>query len=297
MTNSSKPYILAVDVGTSSLKAVLYNGGGAVVGSATRRYDYYAEQPGWADGNPAEWWAAFEGALADLQQQAFDLTGIDGISFTGQMHTAVLLDGAGQPLEPTILWLDRRAAVETAELTAKLQLPPYQINSTYTLPKLLWLKRHRPEVVEKIRTILWPKDYLRYRLTGELGTPKLGYGPAGPGGAGPLGVAPSPRGECDCGSPPPEDSRHLGSQSNGQGCHGDGRCGRPDWRRAAPAGPGGLLVGQFLDDIYGPGRRPVPSRRCSSLVYLPSGTLSAVGRSIIDHRGGPGVGLQPDRPG
>jgi xylulokinase len=167
---SASPDILAVDVGTSSLKAVLFNAVGAVVGSAIQRYDYRSEQPGWAEGNPAHWWAAFEGALADLRQQGFDLTTVEAISFTGQMHTVVLLDAAGQPLEPTILWLDRRAAAETTELTAKLQLPPYQINSTYTLPKLLWLKRHRPEVVEKIRTILWPKDYLRYRLTGLLGT-------------------------------------------------------------------------------------------------------------------------------
>ncbi|MFN8453245.1 MAG: FGGY family carbohydrate kinase [Anaerolineae bacterium] len=167
---SAKPYILAVDVGTSSLKVVLYNAVGDVLGSATRRYEYRSENPGWAEGNPAEWWAAFEGALTDLQQQGFELTKVEAISCTGQMHTAVLLDEAGQPLEPTILWLDRRAAAETAELTHKLQLPPYQINSTYTLPKLLWLKRHRPEVVEKIRTILWPKDYLRFRLTGVLGT-------------------------------------------------------------------------------------------------------------------------------
>ncbi len=167
---STSPDILAVDVGTSSLKAVLYNAVGAVVGSATRRYDYRSEQPGWAEGNPADWWAAFEGALADLRQQGFELAQVEAISFTGQMHTAVLLDEAGRPLEPTILWLDRRAAAETAELAAKLQLPPYQINSTYTLPKLLWLKRHRPEVIEKIRTILWPKDYLRFQLTGLPGT-------------------------------------------------------------------------------------------------------------------------------
>jgi len=105
-----------------------------------------------------------------LQGQRFALTEVRGIAFTGQMHTAVLLDSAGQLLKPTILWLDRRAAAETEELSVELLLPPYQINSTYTLPKLLWLKRNRPEVVERIRTILWPKDYLRYRLTGVLGT-------------------------------------------------------------------------------------------------------------------------------
>lgn len=175
---STRPYILAVDVGTSSLKAVLYSPVGNILSSATRRYDYRSENPGWAEGNPAEWWTAFKGALADLQQQSFDLTKVEAISFTGQMHTAVLLDEQGQPLEPTILWLDRRAAAETVELAANLQLPPYQINSTYTLPKLLWLKRHRPEVVEKIRTILWPKDYLRFRLTGLLGTDKTEAGGA-----------------------------------------------------------------------------------------------------------------------
>ncbi|MEW5960945.1 MAG: FGGY family carbohydrate kinase, partial [Chloroflexota bacterium] len=165
-----RPFILAVDVGTSALKAVLYDSLGHVLGSATRRYEYRSEKPGWAEGDPEDWWSAFEGALAELQQRGFTLKKLEGISFTGQMHTAVLLDEAGQVLQPTILWLDRRATAETVELEARLQLPPYQINSTYTLPKLLWLKRHRPEVVEKTRTILWPKDYLRYRLTGVLGT-------------------------------------------------------------------------------------------------------------------------------
>lgn len=164
------PYILAVDVGTSSLKAVLYGMAGDVLGSATRRYEYQAANPGWAESNPEDWWIAFEGALADLRQEGFSLTAVEAISFTGQMHTGVLLDEQGQLLQPTILWLDRRAATETAELETRLQLPPYQLNSTYTLPKLLWLHRHQPRVIERVRTILWPKDYLRYRLTGQPGT-------------------------------------------------------------------------------------------------------------------------------
>ena len=164
------PYILAVDVGTSSLKAVLYDMAGDVLGAATRRYEYQAANPGWAEGNPEDWWMAFEGALADLRQDGFSLTAVEAISFTGQMHTGVLLDEQGQVLPPTILWLDRRAAAETAELETSLQLPPYQMNSTYTLPRLLWLYHHRPEVIERVRTILWPKDYLRYRLTGRPGT-------------------------------------------------------------------------------------------------------------------------------
>ncbi len=88
------------------------------------------------------------------------------LALTGQMHTAVLLDAEGKVIPPTILWLDRRATEETAELQARLGLPPYQLNSTYTLPKLYWLARHRPEVLRRTALILWPKDYLRYRLTG-----------------------------------------------------------------------------------------------------------------------------------
>lgn len=164
------PYVLAVDVGTSSLKAVLYAENGTVLGAVTRHYTYRAEQPGWAEANPEDWWMAFETATAELRAGGFALTHLKALAFTGQMHTAVLLDANGRPVEPTILWLDRRAAAETAELVAALKLPPYELNSTYTLPKLAWLKRNRPDVVSQIRTILWPKDYLRFRLTGDICT-------------------------------------------------------------------------------------------------------------------------------
>ncbi len=164
------PYALAIDVGTSSLKAVLYADNGTVLGAVTRHYSYRAEQPGWAEANPEDWWMAFETAVAELRAAGFPLNQLRAVAFTGQMHTAVLLDANQRPLEPTILWLDRRAAAETAELVAALQLPPYQLNSTYTLPKLVWLNRNRPDVVSQIRTILWPKDYLRFRLTGDICT-------------------------------------------------------------------------------------------------------------------------------
>jgi xylulokinase len=164
------PYVLAVDVGTSSLKAVLYAGEGAVLGTAIQRYTYRTAHAGWAEADPREWWAAFENAAGELRSAGFALDQLKAIAFTGQMHTAVLLDADRQPLEPTILWLDRRAAAETAELVAALKLPPYQLNSTYTLPKLVWLHRNQPETVRRIRTILWPKDYLRFRLTGDVCT-------------------------------------------------------------------------------------------------------------------------------
>lgn len=170
MIRDTIPHILAIDVGTSALKAVLYAAGGSVLTVATRRYDYQTPQPGWAEADPAAWWTALVETLADSRAAGFDLQRVRGLGLTGQMHTAVLLDEAGQPLPPTILWLDRRAVDETAELRQTLNLPPSQLNSTYTLPKLLWLARHQPEALARTRTLLWPKDYLRYRLTGQLMT-------------------------------------------------------------------------------------------------------------------------------
>jgi xylulokinase len=162
------PYILAIDVGTSALKSVLYNTDGQAVGTTVQRYTYQVPQPGWAEVTPATWWTALTDTLSELRATGFDLEAVQAMGLTGQMHTAVLLDEAGQPLAPTILWLDRRAAAETAELQERLELGPQQLNSTFTLPKLLWLARHRPELLVRIRTILWPKDYLRYRLTGQV---------------------------------------------------------------------------------------------------------------------------------
>ena len=164
------PNILTVDVGTSSLKAVLYTDSGQVAGVCTRRYGYRSEQPGWAEGDPEEWWGAFQEALRELAQRGFQLLNVEAVCFTGQMHTPVLLDERGAVIPPTILWLDQRAGRETAELRQRLGLPPYQLNSAFTLPKLLWLHRHRPEVIARTRMILWPKDYLRFRLTGEVCT-------------------------------------------------------------------------------------------------------------------------------
>jgi xylulokinase len=165
--STNETYTLAIDAGTSSLKAVLYGSDGRIEGTSTQWYSYQSEQPGWAEGNPAEWWQAFEDAVADLGGQGFALDRIEAISFSGQMHSAVLLDAQAQVISPTILWLDRRADRETEELQAQLRLAPYQLNSTYTLPKLLWLHRHQPEVLARTHKILWPKDYIRFRLTGE----------------------------------------------------------------------------------------------------------------------------------
>lgn len=169
-TNLQKPTVLTIDIGTSALKAVVYNAGGQALAWATHPCNYHVPQPGQAQANPADWWAALVSALHQLDTQGVALNAIEVIGVTGQMHTPVLLDAAGTPLPPTILWLDRRAGAETAELRERLGLPPSRLNSSYTLPKLLWLARHQPQVLAQTRSLLWPKDYLRYRLTGQMMT-------------------------------------------------------------------------------------------------------------------------------
>lgn len=162
------PHVLAIDAGTSALKAVLYDAGGRVVASAARQYGYSMPRPGWGEADPDDWWAALVGAMADLRQAGLELAQVQVIGLTGQMHTLVLLGEDRRPVGPAILWLDRRAAQETAELQAELGLGPHQLNSTYSLPKLLWLARHQPALLAQTRTVLWPKDYLRFRLTGRI---------------------------------------------------------------------------------------------------------------------------------
>jgi len=164
----NKPFALTVDVGTSSLKAVLYNAAGEVMDIATSRYEYLSPRAEWAEANPEDWWTALVETVEQLREIHTNFYEIQALALTGQMHTAVLLDNRLEPLAPTILWLDRRAVQETAELQQRLHMPAYQLNSTYTLPKLLWLVRNMPEVIARTRWLLWPKDYLRFRLTGHI---------------------------------------------------------------------------------------------------------------------------------
>ena len=171
--------MLALDIGTSSLKAVVYAKNGRQIALESSGYEIISTQPGWAEANVEEWRKALDIVLSRLVEKSHLLEEIKAIAFTGQMHTAVLLDEKCEPISPTILWLDRRAAAETEELQALWKLPAHQLNSTYTLPKLLWLKRHSPEVIRRTKHILWPKDYLRFLLTGKIMTDITEAGGAG----------------------------------------------------------------------------------------------------------------------
>jgi xylulokinase len=161
-----KPYCIVYDVGTSSLKGVIYDRSGAVIAKKSRFYEFSALQEGWAEIDPEVWWESLLRVTDELTDEFGPLESIEGAAVTGQMHSAVLLGEDDKPVSPSILWLDRRAAAETAELQKRFGLPPYKLNSSYTLPKLYWQAKHQRQIMERVRTILWPKDYLRMRLTG-----------------------------------------------------------------------------------------------------------------------------------
>lgn len=161
---------LGLDLGTSGVKAVLLDAVGAVVGQATAPLLVSHPQPLWSEQNPSDWWHATREAVLLLRHQ-HDLTRVKGVGLSGQMHGAVLLDAADRVLRPAILWNDGRAHRECAELeaaeprsraiTGNLAMPGF------TAPKLLWVRRHEPEVFAEVRRVLLPKDWLRLCMTGE----------------------------------------------------------------------------------------------------------------------------------
>ena len=164
---------LGLDFGTSAVKALLVDGEQRVLGSASVPLSVQRPAPGQSEQDPEQWWAALCAAVEQLRrEQPGAVAAVRGIGLAGQMHGAVLLDAAGAVLRPAILWNDVRAAAECAELerrvpglrgiTGNLAMPGF------TAPKLLWVARHEMGVFARTRTVVLPKAYIRYRMTGEL---------------------------------------------------------------------------------------------------------------------------------
>ena len=157
--------LVGLDVGTSGVKGLAISPDGEVLATAEESYPLATPRPGWAEQDPDDWWRAAKAALARLP---------DGpIGLSGQMHGLVVLDGDGNVLRPAILWNDQRTAVEAAEIEERVgfarlvELTGNRALTGFTAPKLLWLRRHEPDVYARIRHVLLPKDYVRFRLTGE----------------------------------------------------------------------------------------------------------------------------------
>lgn len=157
--------LIGLDVGTSGVKGIAIDHDGAIVGVAEEPYPLSTPRPGWAEQDPEDWWRAAQSVLGRLPEGP--------VGFSGQMHGLVVQDGAGAVLRPAILWNDQRTGRECAEIEERvglsrlIELTGNRALTGFTAPKLLWLRRHEPDVYARIRHILLPKDYVRLRLTGE----------------------------------------------------------------------------------------------------------------------------------
>ena len=149
--------------------------GGRVTASGTDEHQPFASpQPGWAEQDPGDWWRACGIAV----KKALQKSGVRGeeiacVGFSGQMHGAVLLDAAGEVVRPALIWCDQRTEKQSRELSEKfgtdrlIQLTSNPPLTNFTLTKLLWVRENEPELWSRVRHIMLPKDYVRFRLTGE----------------------------------------------------------------------------------------------------------------------------------
>ena len=167
--------LLGVDVGTGGTRAILVDHGGRVVASAASEHRaIHSEHIGWAEQDPDDWWRASQEAIRSvLNSGATEVADVEAIGLTGQMHGCVMLDENGVVLRPALIWCDQRTQAEGDWLTEKIgfdrliQLVANPALPNFTLTKLLWVKKHQPEIFSRIRHVLCPKDYVRFRLTGE----------------------------------------------------------------------------------------------------------------------------------
>ena len=170
-----KPCFLGLDIGTSGTKAILVSPDGVVVGSATGSYPLHSPRPLWTEQDPADWWNAVVAGIRTLMEECEVTPGeIAAVGLTGQMHGLVALDQDGEVIRPCIMWNDQRTHEQCAEITnslgedALIRITGKPLLPSFTASKLAWVKTHEPHVFRRIAKILLPKDYIRYRLTGEL---------------------------------------------------------------------------------------------------------------------------------
>lgn len=162
---------LGIDVGTSGVKALLLDGD-RVIGVAHAPLVVSRPHPGWSEQEPEDWWAATCACLDTLAaEHPARLRAVRAIGLTGHMHGATLLDGEGNVLRPCILWDDGRSAAHCDELEAAVpalrEITGNVAMPGFTAPKLMWIRRHEPDVFVRIRRVLLPKAWVRWRLCGE----------------------------------------------------------------------------------------------------------------------------------
>lgn len=170
-------YLLGIDIGTTGVKTLLINRRGSVVGVSIKEYSLDMPQAGWAEQDPGDWWRAVIFSVRDvLRTSGIPPADITGIGLSGQMHGSVFLDNDNSVLRPCILWCDQRTEAECAYIERKIgrkrliRLAGNPALTGFTAGKVLWVKKNEPDIYRKIRKVLLPKDYIRFRLTGAFAT-------------------------------------------------------------------------------------------------------------------------------
>lgn len=165
---------LGLDIGSSGTKALLLDAGGRVRAIGTVSHPSLRPRPGWSEQRPEDWWTSARAATKLVLRKGRCGAGdVGAVGLSGQMHGSVFLDAEGRVLCNALLWNDQRTAAECAEIerraggrAALIRMVRNPALTGYTAPKILWLRRHKPRIFRRVRTILLPKDYINYRLTG-----------------------------------------------------------------------------------------------------------------------------------
>lgn len=176
-------FTLGLDISTTATKALLLSSSGEVVGVASAPHRLDTPRPLWSEQDPAEWWSACRTAISQvLSATGTSASDISAIGLSGQMHGLVLLGADGEVLRPAILWNDQRASQEcqlirdTFGLEQLVAITGNDAFPGFSAPKLLWVREHEPEIYAQVKQVLLPKDYIRWKLSGEFGTDRAGAG-------------------------------------------------------------------------------------------------------------------------
>lgn len=168
--------LLGIDAGTSGIKAIVLDETGKIIGTGYRECNLITPRPGWVEEDPIDWWNACCGAVAEAVKVSGRGKAIVSIGISGQMQGSTLLGTDGEPVDRCIIWMDQRASAQANMLNSRME-PKEMLNETanyclpsYWAPKLLWIKENRPYVFEQTKKVVFTKDYLRYRMTGEIAT-------------------------------------------------------------------------------------------------------------------------------
>ena len=174
-------YFIGIDSSTTATKALLMDETGQVIGVASGEYPYETPKPLWSQQEPDLWWQATVKSVSQIiKENGIAAEDIKGVGLTGQMHGLVLLDKNGEVLRPAILWNDQRTQAQCDEIRNRLgkeklvQITGNDALTGFTAPKILWVQEEEPEIYAQGAQILLPKDYVRFKLTGEYAMDRAG---------------------------------------------------------------------------------------------------------------------------